>query len=163
MKRHNDDDHDDGWAIPANKHTIRERARTHTHSYFSQRTSIATDTATSRGRFDLGIELMGAAGWGRREEWNTSERDEERGVERGTSKAGRMGGRLRHLAQACAPRVNTAGLALWTNLRSPSQTQFYLTLFCTIDKLLPAKSIPPLCSSPTVNRWSRFFFIINLD
>lgn len=43
-------------------------------------------------------------------------------------------------------------LALWTNLRSPSQTQFYLALFCTIDKLLPAKSIPPLCSSPTVNR-----------
>ena len=35
----------------------------------------------------------------------------EWGAECGTGKAGRIGGRLRHLAQACAPRVNTAGLA----------------------------------------------------
>lgn len=54
-------------------------------------------------------------------------------------------------------------LALWTNLRSPSNT-IPRALFCTIDKLLPAKSIPPLCSSPAVNQRSPFlFYYVDFD
>ena len=90
----------------------------------------------------------------------------EWGAECGTGKAGRIGGRLRHLAQACAPRVNTAGLAWPYGLTfappSPSPRPPPLAILSRSvlhDRQAPSCKIhpAPLLLSPAVNRWSLFF------